>query len=131
MSNHLPYEAIGMKDNKTVYTLRINTNINKAFSTYERRYHMTIHKELPEGMLVSLRAEDFTITGYCEGDSKVQLMQNVLVKFKESDVNQNIAKLALKFDDELNKSKLQNSTIHIVKEQLEKISKTKAKALVI
>lgn len=120
-----------MKDNKMIYTLRINTKLNKAFSTYERRYFMTIHKELPEGMLISLRAEDYTESGYCESSTKVQLMQNVLVKFKESDVNKNIAKLALKFDEELNKSKLQNSTIHIVKEQLEKISKTKTEALVI
>lgn len=120
-----------MNDSKTVYTLKLKTGMNKSFSTYERRYFMTIHKELPEGMLISLRAEDYTESGYCEGSSKVQLMQNTLVKFKESDVNKNIAKLALKFDEELNKSKLQNSTIHIVKEQLEKISKTKTKALVI
>lgn len=113
----------------TTYNLTLESGMVTSSDTFARRYTLTILTETDNGTVVNLKAIDITPSGYPSGGSEVRLLQNALVKFKETAVNKNIAKLALKFDPELNKIRSYDKGITIIKSQLEAKSKEKVKVI--
>ena len=115
----------------TTYNLTIESGKNTSSDTFARCYSLTIIKETEKGAIVNLKAVDIVPSGYQQGGSEVRLLQNALVKFKETEVNKNIAKLALKFDDKVNAIRSYDTGLMIIKSELEKKVKEKVKAIVI
>lgn len=115
----------------TTYNLTLESGINTSIATYARRYTLTVLNETDKGTVVNLKAVEVTPSGYVQGGTEVRLLQNALVKFKETEVNKNIAKLALKFDHKLNEFTNYDKGILIIRAELEKKSKEKIKAIVI
>lgn len=113
----------------TTYKLTLESGINTSSSTFARCYSLTIIKETDKGSVVNLKAIDITPRGYQQGGSEVRLLQNALVKFKETEVNKNIAKLALKFDTKLLQVQHYDKGIQLIREQLDKKAKEKVKAI--
>lgn len=113
----------------TTYCLTLESGMNTSSDTFARRYTLTILTETEKGTVVNLKAIDITPGGLPSGGSEVRLLQNALVKFKETEVNNNIAKLALRFDPELNKIRSYDKGIGIIKTQLEAKSKEKVKVI--
>jgi hypothetical protein len=113
----------------TTYNLTLESGMVTSSDTFARRYTLTILTETDKGTVVNLKAIDITPSGHPQGGSEVRLLQNTLVKFKETAVNKNIAKLALKFDPELNKIRSYDKGITIIKSQLEAKSKEKVKVI--
>ena len=115
----------------TTYNLTIESGKVSSSDTFSRRYTLTIIKETDKGSVVDLRAVDITPSGYPYGGTEARLLQNELVKFKETEVNKNIAKLALKFDAKLLQVQNYDKGIKIIFDKLYAKSKEKVKAIVI
>jgi hypothetical protein len=113
----------------TTYNLTLESGVNTSSSTYSRRYTLTILTETDKGTVVNLKAVDITPSGHQYGGTEVRLLQNALVKFKETEVNKNIAKLALKFDTKLHTVQNYDKGISIIKSQLEVKVKEKVKVI--
>jgi hypothetical protein len=115
----------------TTYNLTIESGKVTSSDTFARRYSLTIIKETDKGSVVNLKAVDIVPSGYQQGGTEVRLLQNALVKFKETEVNKNIAKLALKFDDKVNAIRNYDKGLVVIKAELEKKANEKVKAIVI
>lgn len=113
----------------TTYNLTIESGKLTSSDTFARRYSLTIIKETDKGSVVNLRAVDITPSGYPYSNTEVRLLQNELVKFKETEVNKNIAKLALKFDTKLLQVQDYDKGIKIIFDKLYAKSKEKVKAI--
>ncbi len=91
-----------MKNTKK-FTLKIDTGINECGSIFSRTYILSILKETDSYSIVNFKRYDTVPTGYIEGGSEIQLSMNLKIKFKDDNINKNIAKLALKLDSSLQK----------------------------
>lgn len=115
----------------TAYNLTLESGVKNSGSTFSRRYTLTVLSESKDGLVVNFKAVNITPSGYTRGGSEVRILQNTLVKFKEHEVNKNIAKLALKFDTQLHVVQSHDKGIPLIRQQLEEKSKEKVKAVVI
>lgn len=113
----------------TTYNLTIESGKNTSSDTFARRYSLTIIKETDKGSIVNLKAVDIVPNGYQQGGTEISLLQNALVKFKETEVNKNIAKLALKFDAKLLQVQSYDKGINIIMTKLHEKSKEKVKVI--
>jgi len=113
----------------TAYNLTLKSGVDNSFSTFSRRYTLTILNQTDKGAVVNFKAVNITPSGHMDGGTEVRLLQNELVKFKETEVNKNIAKLALKFDAKLFQVPNYDKGIGLIFDQLVKKSKEKVKAI--
>lgn len=112
----------------TTYRLTIESGKVTSSDTFARRYTLTVIKETAKGSVVDLRAVDITPSGYQHGGTEDRLLQNELVKFKDTEVNKNIAKLAVRFDTKL-QVQSHDKGIHIIRDQLNKKANEKVKVI--
>lgn len=113
----------------TTYRLTIESGKVTSSDTFARRYTLTVIKETAKGSVVDLRAVDITPSGYQHGGTEDRLLQNELVKFKDTEVNKNIAKLAVRFDTKLLQVQTHDKGIHIIRDQLNKKANEKVKVI--
>lgn len=113
----------------TVYNLTLKSGLNTSSSTFARRYTLNVINQTDKGAVVNFKAVEVTPSGYIQGGTELSLLQNALVKFKDTEVNKNIAKLALKFDTELVRLIKFDKGIAIIKEELERKVKESVKAI--
>jgi hypothetical protein len=113
----------------TTYKLTIESGKVSSYETFARRYTLTVIKETEKGSVVNLHAIDITPSGHPSGGTESRLLQNELVKFKDTEVNKNIAKLAVRFDPKLLQVQSHDKGIHIIRDQLNKKANEKVKVI--
>ena len=120
-----------MMDNKNVYTLNVESGINVCGSLFARRYTFIVHNTTDKGSIVSLTSDDITPSGYTSGGTHTYLLQNALVKFKEHEINKNIAKLVKQFDTKLLNPNFGDKGSPIVLKKIVDMSNQKVKAITV
>lgn len=120
-----------MMDNKNVYTLNVESGINACGSVFARRYTFIVHNTTDKGSIVSLTSDDITPSGYTAGGTHTYLLQNVLVKFKEHEINKNIAKLVKQFDKKLLNPNFSDKGSQVILKKIIDMANQKVKAITV
>ncbi len=89
-----------MKNNKK-FTMQIDTGINTSGSIFSRVYNLYILEEKDDYSIINFDCYNLVPSGFVKGESREDLATNIKVKFKDDNINKNIAKLALKLDKSL------------------------------
>lgn len=106
------------------YKLVIETNINTSSSVYQRNYTLFLDKEVSKDTFIgTLISQDITPSGYIDGNSKRYLLQNAPIQLNLMEINKCIAKLALKYDNDIIRRPNEKS-ISIIRNQLKELSTT-------
>jgi len=122
-----------MTDTKQ-FTMKIDTGINTSGSIFSRVYNIDFLIENENYSIINFTCYNTVPSGFVNGGTRQDLAMNLKVKFKDNNINKNIAKLALKLDKSIYEKTGNpdlNRSRSIILQKLKEFEKSKDKVMVI
>jgi hypothetical protein len=120
--------------NNKQFSIKLDTGIDTSGAIFSRVYNLNVLVETDDYSIIDFDCYNLVPSGFINGNTRKDLAMNLKVKFKDDNMNKNIAKLAIKLDKSLYETtgfKDLNRSRSIILQKLKEFEKTKDKIMVI